>query len=84
LEFTVAKADDEGTSDVAKALPIVHNGVEYILTAMAPGLWKWQCQIGDRIKTGRVKANLRLLAERRIQMAINRELRVVFHAERSL
>jgi len=50
-------------------------GVEYEIALIKPGLWKWQFRIGDAIVTGTTKTNLGLLAERRLRMAINRELR---------
>ena len=49
--------------------------IEYEITPIKPGLWKWQFRVGDAIKTGSIKANLGLLAERKVWMVINRELR---------
>ena len=34
----------------------------------------WQCRIGDRIKTGKTKCRLGLLADRRVRMTIDRLL----------
>ena len=53
----------------------IYKGVEYEIAPIEPGLWKWQFRIGGRIKTGKTKANLELLASRRVQLVINQELR---------
>ena len=52
-----------------------HRGVEYTLTPVAPGVWKWQFQIGDKMISGKTEAKLNLLAIRRVQLRIDRELR---------
>jgi hypothetical protein len=54
---------------------MVHKGIEYEIAMVEPGLWKWQCRIGDQIKTGKTKCSLELLADRRVRLAINRLLR---------
>lgn len=54
---------------------MVHKGVEYSVIAIAPGVWKWQFRIGDRLVTGRTEARLNLLAIRRVQLRIDRELK---------
>jgi len=52
-----------------------YKGVEYILTPVAPGVWKWQFQIGDKVISGKTEARLNLLAIRRVQLRIYRELK---------
>ena len=53
-----------------------HKGIEYTLvTTATPGVWKWQFRIGDRVKTGKTETRINLLAIRRVQIRINRELR---------
>jgi hypothetical protein len=53
-----------------------HKGVEYTLTrSETPGVWKWQFQIGDLVRSGRTEARLLLLAMRRVQLKIDRELK---------
>lgn len=52
-----------------------YKGVEYTLTAGAPGMWKWQFSIGERVVSGKTEAKLQLLAIRRVQLRIDRELR---------
>ncbi|MGY3609679.1 hypothetical protein [Bradyrhizobium sp. Leo121] len=54
---------------------MIHKGVEYTVTPATPGVWKWQFQIGDTIKTGKTEAKLQLLAIRRVQLRIDRELK---------
>jgi hypothetical protein len=54
---------------------MIHKGVEYTVTAAAPGTWKWQFRIGDRIVSGKTEARLQLLAIRRVQLRIDRELK---------
>ena len=53
-----------------------HKGVEYTLTKLeTPGIWKWQFRIGDLVRSGRTEARLLLLAMRRVQLKIDRELK---------
>jgi hypothetical protein len=54
---------------------MIYKGVEYTLTPVAPGVWKWQFQIGDKVISGKTEARLNLLAIRRIQLRIDRELK---------
>ena len=54
---------------------MIHKGVEYTVTAAAPGIWKWQFRIGDRVVSGKTEARLQLLAVRRVQLRIDRELK---------
>lgn len=54
---------------------MIYKGVEYTLTPVAPGVWKWQFQIGDKVISGKTEARLNLLAVRRIQLRIDRELK---------
>ena len=54
---------------------MIHRGIEYSVTAVTPGIWKWQFRIGDRVVTGKTEAKLQLLAVRRVQMRIDRELK---------
>ncbi|MCA1455461.1 hypothetical protein I6F35_19940 [Bradyrhizobium sp. BRP22] len=56
---------------------MIHKGVEYTVTLASPGVWTWQFQIGDTIKTGKTEAKLQLLAIRRVQLRIDRELKKV-------
>ncbi|MGA2289340.1 hypothetical protein [Bradyrhizobium sp.] len=53
-----------------------HRGVEYTVAMTAtPGVWKWQFQLGDEIKSGRTETRIALLAIRRVQLRIDRELK---------
>ena len=56
---------------------MVHKGIEYNVTLISPGIWKWQFRIGDEVKTGKTETNLSLLAMRRVQLRIDRELKKV-------
>ena len=56
---------------------MIHKGVEYTVTAGAPGTWKWQFRIGDRVVSGKTEAKLQLLAMRRVQLRIDRELKKI-------
>jgi len=60
---------------------MIHKGVEYTVTAAAPGIWKWQFRIGDRVVTGKTEARLNLLAIRRVQLRIDRELKKAVRAD---
>ena len=53
-----------------------HRGVEYTLTRSdVPGFWRWQFRIGDLVRSGNTEARLALLAMRRVQLRIDRELK---------
>jgi hypothetical protein len=55
---------------------MVHKGVKYTITKTElPGIWKWQFRIGDLVRSGKTEARLRLLAMRRVQLRIDRELK---------
>lgn len=55
---------------------MMHKGVEYVVVPTAiPGIWKWQFRIGDLVKTGRTESRINLLAMRRVQLRIDRELK---------
>jgi hypothetical protein len=59
-------------------MPMNHKGVEYTVVVTAiPGIWKWQFRIGDRVKTGKTETRIDLLAIRRVQLRIDRELKNV-------
>jgi hypothetical protein len=56
--------------------PMTHKGVEYsVVTTATPGVWKWQFRIGDTIKSGKTETRINLLAIRRVQLRIDRELK---------
>jgi hypothetical protein len=56
--------------------PMNHKGVDYSLTrSQLPEIWKWKFRIGDRVKSGTTEARLLLLAMRRVQSRIDRELK---------
>ena len=54
---------------------MIYKGVEYTVTAVGPGIWKWQFRIGDKVVAGKTEARLNLLAIRRVQLRIDRELK---------
>jgi len=55
-----------------------HRGIEYTVTmTTVPGVWKWQFRIGDEVKTGKTETRIEMLAIRRVQLRIDRELRKV-------
>jgi hypothetical protein len=47
-------------------LSMIYKGVEFTVTAVSPGIWKWQFLIGDRVVAGKTEAKLSLLAIRRV------------------
>jgi hypothetical protein len=62
-----------------------HKGIEYMVApSSSPGIWKWEFRIGDKVKTGKVETTLGLLAIRRVQLRINRELRSAASEQTSL
>ncbi|WGR91426.1 hypothetical protein MTX26_13010 [Bradyrhizobium sp. ISRA443] len=56
---------------------MIHKGVEFSVTEVAAGVWTWRFQIGDKVFTGRTETNLNLLAIRRVQLRIDRELKKI-------
>ena len=55
-----------------------HRGIEYTVTVTTvPGVWKWKFRIGDEVKTGKTETRIDLLAIRRVQLRIDRELKKV-------
>lgn len=53
-----------------------HRGIEFTVAKTAtPGIWQWQFRIGDQIKTGKTETKIDLLAIRRVQLRIDRELK---------
>ncbi|WGS23101.1 MULTISPECIES: hypothetical protein [unclassified Bradyrhizobium] len=56
---------------------MIHKGVEFSVTEVAAGVWTWRFQIGDQVFTGRTETNLNLLAIRRVQLRIDRELKKI-------
>lgn len=55
---------------------MTYKGVEFQVSMSAvQDVWKWQFQIGQLTKSGKTEAKLPLLAVRRVQSQIDRELR---------
>lgn len=55
-----------------------HRGVEFTVAKTAiPGIWQWQFRIGDAVKTGKTETKIDLLAIRRVQLRIDRELKAI-------
>lgn len=53
-----------------------HRGVDYSVASTAtPGIWMWQFRIGEKLKSGRTETRISLLAIRRVQLRIDRELK---------
>jgi hypothetical protein len=53
-----------------------HRGVEYtVVTTAIPGVWRWQFRLGEQVKTGKTETRINLLAIRRVQLRIDRELK---------
>jgi len=46
-----------------------------LMLSTTPDIWTWQFQIGDKIVKGKTEARLPILATRRVQFRIDRELR---------
>ncbi|CUU17180.1 hypothetical protein CDS [Bradyrhizobium sp.] len=55
-----------------------HRGVEFTVAKTAlPGVWQWQFRIGDETRTGKTETKIDLLAIRRVQLRIDRELKAI-------
>ena len=55
--------------------------VRTLTRSETPGFWLWQFRIGDLVRSGKIEARLALLAMRRVELRIDRELK---HAARQL
>ncbi len=75
LTTILSDKSDHDTAGRCEIVGMIHKGVEYTVTAAAPGLWKWQFRIGDRVVCGKTEARLQLRAIRRVQLRIDRELK---------
>jgi hypothetical protein len=54
-----------------------YRGVEYsVAMTTVLGVWKWQFRIGTELKTGKTETRIGLLAARRVELRIDRELRL--------
>lgn len=51
-----------------------HRGIEF---TVVPGVWQWQFRVSDTLKTGKTETKIDLLAVRRVQLRIDRELRAI-------
>jgi hypothetical protein len=57
---------------------MTHRGIDYtVAMTTTPGIWKWQFQIGEKLNTGKTETRMNLLAIRRVQLRIDRELKKV-------
>jgi hypothetical protein len=53
-----------------------YKGVGYgIARSTTPGVWNWRFQIGDKVVTGKTETKLAVLAARRVEVRIDRELK---------
>lgn len=49
-----------------------YRGVDYtVVETTTRGVWKWQFQIGDRVRSGKTETRIELMARRRAQLQIN-------------
>jgi hypothetical protein len=46
-----------------------------VAATATPGIWRWQFRIGDEVKSGKTETKISLLAIRRVQLRIDRELK---------
>lgn len=60
-----------------KKLIYRHRDIEYTLSNIEPDLWSWTFEIDGTTKRGTTRARLGLLAQRRVCMLIDRELKSV-------
>jgi len=55
---------------------MLHRGIEYTVTrTRRRDIWRWHFWIDDRVKSGQVRTTLEVLAVRRVQLPIDRELK---------
>jgi hypothetical protein len=54
----------------------VHRDIKFtVARTKTAGVWRWHFRIAEEAKTGQTRAKLRLLAIRRVETIINRELK---------
>lgn len=54
-----------------------YKGVDYtVVETTTGGVWKWQFQIGDSVRSGKTETRIELMARRRAQLKINLALSV--------
>ncbi|KWV52220.1 hypothetical protein AS156_10840 [Bradyrhizobium macuxiense] len=58
-----------------KKLIYRHRDIEYTLRNIEPDLWAWSFEINGQLRHGTTRARLDLLAQRRVCMLIDRELK---------
>ena len=54
---------------------MIYKGVEFSVSASRTGTWTWHFRIGNRLVIGQTETGLHLLAVKRVQMRIDRELK---------
>ena len=76
IEEIVHKKSSEAASVEAsrRTTQMNRKGVEFTVTKVEPGLWKWQFQIGETVTSGKTQSNLMGMAAHRVQQRIDREL----------
>lgn len=52
-----------------------HRDIQYTLANIEPDLWQWSFEINGQLRHGTTRARLDLLAQRRVCMIIDRELK---------
>jgi hypothetical protein len=57
-----------------------HKGVEYTVTTVEPGVWKWEFRIDQKVMAGKIRTNLKGLAQRRAEAKIDLYLRQAVRA----
>lgn len=49
-----------------------YKGVDYtVVETTTGGVWKWQFQIGESVRSGKTETRIELMARRRAQLQIN-------------
>ena len=59
---------------IGRTTQMNRRGVEFTVTQVESGLWKWQFQIDETVTTGKTYSNLMGMAAHRVQQRIDREL----------
>jgi hypothetical protein len=54
----------------------LYRGISCSMQSCEPDGWIWEFRLGERLKRGRTRTKLQSLAERRVKMLIDRELRM--------
>ena len=61
---------------------MVHNNIKFSVQEREAGVWRWEYTIGELIKSGELIVSSRVMASRKVRQQIDRDLRILYRAQR--